>query len=255
MTSSSIKSTIFSIQVKMARAYEHGDTLNKEIRSFINSKPYRISREFNRDAREQIWKLETDPPVVPSRIHGIIGDTISNLRSALDHIVWQLVLANGQTPTRRNAFPICAKKAEFQDRGTPMLGGVGSEPKAIIERFQPCNGGDRALWVLNELSNIDKHRFLPVIFVNVTSVKALSVIPIPSKASIEIIINTGPIQRGAELLRLAQCDVEVDFEPEFGIAFGDGTPVANDTVMDVFRATWASVTKVADTLQPFIEGA
>jgi hypothetical protein len=36
----------------------------------------------------------------------ILGEIIHDLRSSLDHVVWQLVIANGSLPGYWNQFPI-----------------------------------------------------------------------------------------------------------------------------------------------------
>ena len=37
----------------------------------------------------------------------ILGDLLHNLRSALDHLAWQLVVDGGGTPSQDTNFPVC----------------------------------------------------------------------------------------------------------------------------------------------------
>jgi hypothetical protein len=82
------------------------ELLDKEMREFYkdHSEPS-ISSQF--DPAEQChvltFKGTTD---IPTRWSLIVGDYVSNARSSLDHLVWQLVLANGQTPDRNHSFPV-----------------------------------------------------------------------------------------------------------------------------------------------------
>ena len=253
MTDLSLVPTLDGIRTKMARAHEHCGMLDREIRTFINSKPYRIGYEFNAEMREHSWKLVSAPPEIPSRINAIIGDALYNFRSSLDHIVWQLVLRNGGTPDTRNEFPIFSDRGNFSN-STRKLRGVNDTARQIITAVQPCNGGDDALWFLHELSNMDKHRHLPVVFVNVTEVTSQTPFLIGPGKSIDIYIHTGPVERDTVLLRVIQDRMEMDFEPTFGIGFGEGTPVAEASVMDVFRSIRISVVKIAEKLQPLIVG-
>jgi len=44
--------------------------------------------------------------VLPFDALAAAGDIVHNLRSALDHLAFQLVLAGGHTPTTETAFPV-----------------------------------------------------------------------------------------------------------------------------------------------------
>lgn len=115
-----------------------------------------------------------------------IGEIAHNLRSALDGLVYQLVLLNGGVPTFSTQFPIFrigrTKKRRgaskrliphFEAGGRRMLHGVSKKHQLIIEKLQPCrrnrrcsiygSGRDSALYVLGELNNADKHRLLQVV--------------------------------------------------------------------------------------------
>ena len=95
------------------------------------------------------------------------GDCLHNLRAALDHLAWELVIEAGNTPrTARPAtqFPILTKRREKNGEVLPAVihPGVSKAAEALVERLQPYNaGGDptqHPLAVLNQLENIDKHR-------------------------------------------------------------------------------------------------
>ena len=58
------------------------------------------------DDDEQVWIYRNETPNVPVSWSILIGEILYNMRSALDHLVWQLVLNNEQTPGRNNEFPI-----------------------------------------------------------------------------------------------------------------------------------------------------
>lgn len=107
---------------------------------------------------------------LPHRIPVIAGDVIHNLRSALDHVVWQLVIANGGTPTFRTDLPI--HRTEPIDRRTrrprpvEIVGRVGDTAWRIIVAEQPFSHPpwepmtNMPLARLQHISNTDKHRTL-----------------------------------------------------------------------------------------------
>jgi hypothetical protein len=105
------------------------------------------------------------PHGFPEDLGRVIGGAFHQLRAALDNLAYQLVLTNGNRPTRRTAFPVlsaCAK-GEFPARTKQRLDGMSDGAQTIIERLQPYNEWperpkDTVLWLIDELNNIDKHR-------------------------------------------------------------------------------------------------
>lgn len=100
---------------------------------------------------------------VPTIIPLICGDVLQNIRSTLDYLVWELVIANKQKPDERNAFPVCIAQSTFKDSQKGRLRGVHPDAITIIESLQPYHLGqgkerESAIFVLDKLANIHKHR-------------------------------------------------------------------------------------------------
>ncbi len=103
---------------------------------------------------------------VPARIPLIVGDFLQNVRSALDYLIWELVIANGNTPGQHNAFPIDLTLAAYQSSLTKRrrLEGIDNRAAAIIDVMQPYHCKNDAekenapLVILDRLTNINKHR-------------------------------------------------------------------------------------------------
>jgi hypothetical protein len=111
-------------------------------------------------------------------ISALAGEIIYQLRSALDHAFWQLVegdpIAYGNI--RDFSFPICDSPGHFRNarnwktRGKPPRDGekwpLVDGAEALIEGLQPYKRRDDvhndALWRLNKISIIDRHRLLMV---------------------------------------------------------------------------------------------
>lgn len=153
------------IWAKLVRAEEHLDTLDVELEAYWDSDPGKVVRQFDPDdAMVTILSLKSRSP--PLRLSIIIGDCIHNLRSCLDHLAWQLVLAGGSIPTTRTAFPIFKDAGDYERevRNGRTAHRVPERALALIETLQPYHRRDdptiHPLWVLRELSNIDKHRSL-----------------------------------------------------------------------------------------------
>jgi hypothetical protein len=159
----------------VARAEKHLKTASRLVRWFARNE-CTVERKPNIQTRQidAIARLGTPSPVISL----ILGDAIHNLRSALDHLVFQLVVSNpdpdkpSDVPNDKTMFPICDTKHGFR-RQVDKLGritGVSDDVAAIIQRFQPYHRRDagldhrvHALWLLNTLENIDKHRRMTIV--------------------------------------------------------------------------------------------
>ncbi len=121
-----------SVGASPASAHTLGRLL--AVRRDIEVTRSRAFNEVHEDADEQVWVFRGSTPNVPIEWFIRLGEILYNLRSALDHLVWQLVLANGKTPGRDNSFPIIKNEDDWQTQKTGkrwMLKGVSQSAKAV----------------------------------------------------------------------------------------------------------------------------
>lgn len=161
----SLMARIDGVRLKIERAKKHIRDLDSEIRIFIESKPYTIGTKPHPVAQIRYTTLFVDSvKTVPDPISLIIGDAVHNLRSALDHLAWQLVEAGGGIPNRDTYFPVCQGSQGAQQYATAI--GKGEIQKMrpgaekVLSSVQPYVTGDNTLWIIHELDRIDKHRLL-----------------------------------------------------------------------------------------------
>src|SRR5262245_33042441 len=81
------------VRIKIERAKSHVMYLNSEIVAIHNRNPYELVTQENSKTGKRVYSIKINE-CVPKSLSGIIGDTIHNLRAALDQLAWQLVLAN-----------------------------------------------------------------------------------------------------------------------------------------------------------------
>lgn len=159
------------IRLKLQRAYQQLDALKAEMAEFLKGDTYEPAIEFRRirSAREAPCVIDFTIRMIVKKpcppMWGIlIGEIVHDIRSALDHLVYQLVIhASGKPPTVRTQFPILLEDTKFAGDGLNMLRGVSNKATALIKTLQPFSTGEDVkspLWHLNQLSNIDKHRTL-----------------------------------------------------------------------------------------------
>jgi hypothetical protein len=220
---------------KIARASEHRHSLDEAIRTHINSGPYGVVGYLNRDAGHKVVEFAVYKPH-PVEWSIIVGDIVHNLRSALDHLVYELSGRKGGT-----AFPIFTSSDDYlvpNCRGVSQrdtkLAGVPKRDRATIDSYQPYQRGKQVarsdpLALLASLNNADKHR---VINAAVTYVSRLNDIDITfpnndvTTFRVEVIYKLGtPLNHGTPLLHVfiepdATAEMEVYSRVPLRVAFG-----------------------------------
>jgi hypothetical protein len=151
-----------SVKQKLLWARDHLNSLETEGKRYFADEPGKMVPEQEQNTGRLILKFDARTPI-PTRIPFMVGDTLQNLRSALDYLVWELVLAANNVPTYKNMFPICDTLRTFESqlkRG--RLDRVSADATAEIERLQPYHSGqpveNHPLIVLDLFCNITKHR-------------------------------------------------------------------------------------------------
>lgn len=196
---------------KLRRAEEQLDALEPLLKAYVESAPFEVTSE---KPNAEGWRVQRFTNVVspPLSFGVIVGEIVHDMRSALDHLVWQLVLANGKEGKIFNQFPIADTKPKWDEalaRG--RLKNVVDTDIAAVERLQPYRRGDRAtrhpFAALRELSNTDKHQ---IVHSAVMAVASEAPIYLTFAASndpgnvfvVEFMRPAGPLVEGAEAGRL-----------------------------------------------------
>lgn len=209
-------------KAKLARADEHLTALHGEVKRFLRTEPYRLRHDVDPQQGDDVWRLEIreSPPL---RLSILAGDVIHDLRSSLDHLVWQLSLIVTPTPFERSEFPIydaefkcfdinTKKDREgFHQAGRSKIRDVPLAAQHIIESVQPYHYGHAIgdwLWILQELSNRDKHR-LPL-----HALFRQSQIHYPYHWIEHIETSYGVRDDGDEIIRLPRAGRDYDVEIE-----------------------------------------
>lgn len=225
---------------KLDRAKTHLHTLHKSVGAYKRTKSHEFPvTKFDPETGEKVLSLRILKHPKNPEWGLILGDVIHNLRAALDHLVWQLVILNGEKPRRQNAFPIIGTKSEYWEvsKGHSesvrdyRLRGVAEDHRAFIDIVQPFIAGDdpqTALVHLSWLSNTDKHRVIHGGFV-LTEEPSLDMLDVttskPGGVPVEVGGEWGRLKDGAEVLwfRPLEPDADVSMNAKIPtyIAFGD----------------------------------
>ena len=156
--------------LKWGRGEEHLRSLQRAFKEFGNSDFYEVSTELDYKGRPVARTRNVTRP--DPELSLVIGDCVHNFRSALDNLAYVLATANTvpfpDSYTGTTAFPIFETGPKFRERGragaTYKMRGMSRSAIASVQRLQPYHRRKHpelwALWMLKELSDIDKHRLL-----------------------------------------------------------------------------------------------
>jgi len=154
------------IRVKIERANKH----IAELEEFVLGSGVFHGKSIRLDSDAKTGKPRFDfrPfSIYEPQIPAITGDAVHNLRSALDHLAYHLVMVGTDKGEMRTEgwekiqFPITHGADSYKSNRT--AGKVqGMERKAIeaIDALKPYKGGNEPLWLLHKLDNTDKHSFI-----------------------------------------------------------------------------------------------
>jgi len=232
---------------KIKRADEHIKNLDLDITSFLQSDIYKIVGYPQSETREHVLRVMGPPP--PLRFSVIAGEVIHQCRSALDHLIWQLVLANQGTPDRRHEFPICETTGKFKEAcDRRKIKGISSIAARIIESIQPYNNPKgfewHPLWVLHSMDITDKHKLLMVVIATASlSGQMLSIDPGQSNVNIlgfsEPKWPSRPTEDGTEIFRIRLGEpapqMNVDVKPAIQVAFEEYGPLREQPVLHCIK--------------------
>jgi hypothetical protein len=183
------------------------------------------------------------------------GDALQNLRSALDHLIYQAIFKQTNVwPTKRTiAFPIGKDSNELPP---PKFGGkvdgLGKTGIEILESLKAYKGGNEWLWRLHSLNNLDKHRLLISAVTGLTPHRITSAIRnrmwsefltpmrsgvMPQMYRVNVAPDSAefPLKQGSKLLTVPIAEVEDDMKFTFDVAFNEAGIVEGEVIIDVLR--------------------
>jgi hypothetical protein len=78
------------VHFKFQRAQQHAAELERRVQGFIQSAPFEVYEEEEQATGDLLTRVRVHRQP-PPELSTVIGDVVHNARTALDHLVWQLV--------------------------------------------------------------------------------------------------------------------------------------------------------------------
>lgn len=168
-----MKPSLDGVRLKLARADKHLDLLRAHRVEMVELGHRRVVGQYEASSGDYVFRVSGDPPPPTPGVDVSLFAHL--LRSSLDNLLWQLILARGGRPRtnfgpkgsglRPTQFPIYEKGSEFERNAKAETDGVLAEDFAVIQGAQPYQRGpDLSGWhplaLLGHLNNVDKHRYM-----------------------------------------------------------------------------------------------
>lgn len=162
-------SVLQGFPIKIARAEARIAEVSEGMNAYLAGRnlprtPYEYGCWFEPGTSECVIEVvvRTAPP---PELGAAFAEAAHALRSALDHLIWDLVRLRGNEPTRKTKFPAFLDEPGFNDKGLKMLEGVTSSDIEVIRSFQPFvqapeDPRNHLLAIVSWIDNIDKHQVL-----------------------------------------------------------------------------------------------
>ncbi len=151
--------------MRLPHAKIRADEVREKIKDYLSSKPYKII--VNEDSTGTTNLVIAPIMDFPIEISLVIGEVFHTLRSALDNLAIDLVLANGRS-TSNVSFPTGKdKKAFLNQLGTPKRNNPGIEKagylvvKELLAMELYPGGEGELVQALHSNNILDKH-FTPI---------------------------------------------------------------------------------------------
>jgi len=217
------------VWAKLDRAVENLSQFNAGVQSFVNLKPYRGVVHFDSQTGEHVMVVFVHRHV-PLTLSVIAGDCLHDLRSALDHLAFQMVLRHHGPITdseeRQIEFPIHATLEGFNNsrKTQATLNLMSDGMRAAVKQVQPFQATTplgNVLAIVHSLNRIDKHRRLKLVYFSPGGITPIP--PHPPIAAIQPF--AGKLEDGAEVTRVrfvAPGEVQVGFNLALHVAIDEG---------------------------------
>jgi hypothetical protein len=270
-----------SSKAKIDRADKHLAELVSEISGFHARQPYYLVEDTQSEPGHDVYRVHIKEPI-PDTWGTIVGDTIHNLRSALDTLAVALLAANGVTSRDKlkNAhFPIGSTEQGLEDQIARYIPRASPDAIALVRACKPYKGGNDAYWRLNQLDILDKHVVIvPVgaahtniimgfdfaaIFASAFADKPEFAESLKGQMAALALVPQNiqyPLKDGDVVFRYGRGpDAEGKFKPKFqftfDIAFGEGQIVAGEPVIPCLTQLRDLVKGTVDTFDRAIFAA
>jgi len=145
---------------RVERSKERRRDLESEMRAWAESGAYKVVPHLNSETGDTVFYVSELSDITPLT-HSLIGEIIHTLRTALDHLAYQLFIVSRTDPLDegdRIEFPIYDDSKTTESNAFRPIKTLRPEIIEAIRKVNPCKTNQPLLWILHRLDIVDKHR-------------------------------------------------------------------------------------------------
>jgi hypothetical protein len=255
-------------RLKVERAKRHIGELHKLCADLIQRNPYILFSEEDTNTNEIVIRVRVKEDV-PCAWGTIVGDIAHNLRAALDHLICDLVVANGKSISKTNGFLITGSRETFETYLPKKIEGISRKAEQLIRRFKPYHRGHgdkfgcSVLYLLDWLDDLDKHKGIVMVGAAIPASRVKTIFPghratigadgmvdirLPAMGRPQIIC---PLQDNAELFRIAKAGLKHQLEFAFTVAVAEAPVFQGQPIVKVLADAANFIEKGINVLERY----
>ena len=146
----------YSPRLTFARAQHHIKDFNRVVGDFVHRDTWAHVVDKDSQPGKEIHKIEFLRPT-PDTLPCILFDAVNNLRAVLDQAGYAAAVAAGSPSLKAVKFPFGPTETDFRNNLAGGCKDLPPEIRALFERQNAYEGGNNALWAINEMANAKKH--------------------------------------------------------------------------------------------------
>lgn len=215
-------------RLKVNRAYRHLHEVQTIINTFAQLDFCKVVSDRNANTGYYSLKV-TATANLPPELALAVGDTVHNLRSALDYIVTAMV----GKEDNRVSFPMDATWDKLEKSSTlkRVVSAVPNFDTLLRDVIKPYETGNYALWALGKIDNVDKHKLLIPRY----SISRVTGISFNSEDQTITATNETVFIQNSHVMSMMQgrspFQITNQGKPAISVVFGEGSYFANKPIV------------------------
>jgi hypothetical protein len=260
---------LLGAKAKLERADEQTRTLETEFAAYYGRDTYRIDQPLDRKAgrKQAIFRVTEEFPI---RWSIIIGEIFHDVRSALDHAIYELTCIEQEAPLDKTEFPVFDSEPDYDSvskktgipttiSGLYKVRGLNDGAKALVRFLQPFEHRKRnppdqypVISLIHNLNIVDKHRTLHLVRRR-TDVFEVELLRDVEADDLNFDVPLAAIEDGAVLGEwtptIFDDEPDVQIDVGFIVNFGEGDHIVNHPVVTVCDALIEGATIILTKLE------
>ena len=170
--------SLIGSRLKLERAKTHITDLKAAIKIFFEDSAYSVVGDTDYETGDGVFKIRMQKPI-PDEFSLLIGDAVHNLRTAMDHIICDLIriATSGDSDANGRGMPTGPRAKRYKPGKVAKIAGLPAEAERLVCSLHCRKRWQQSAYALNLLDVWDKHNRILTACVAVPIVTAQAVVP------------------------------------------------------------------------------